>query len=454
MYAIVDIETTGSYAAANGITEVSVHVHDGHRVVERFETLLDPGQPIPSYIQTMTGITDAMVREAPPFEAVAERLFQILDGRVFVAHNVNFDYSFLHARLRDCGFQLRNKKLCTVRLSRSILPGLPSYSLGNLCRSLGIRIRSRHRAGGDAAATVELFEKLLALDKEDRIGKSLKRDSKESVLPPHVPKDHFDNLPYGPGVYYFLNAKEQVVYVGKAANIRYRVNSHFSNNSEGRQKQRFLQQVHAIRHQACGTELMAAILESAEIQKRWPPLNAAQKKKEDVFGIFSYEDLKGYHRLVIDRDRKGLHPHHRFHYLADGQALLRRLIREFGLCPKACGLQTDPGPCTGTEARTCACESGESANVYNQRVERAIRSLHGSPSFAIMDQGMNGDDRSCVLVIEGAFYGMGYVPKGMVAADTKSLLPYITPYRENSYIRNLVTGHAARFPEKVCPLSH
>jgi DNA polymerase III subunit epsilon len=451
MYAITDIETTGGYAAANGITEISIHIHDGQSLVGKFETLINPGQPIPYYIQSMTGITDKMVATAPRFEEVAEKIYNLLHDKIFVAHNVNFDYSFIKSHLKESGFDLNSKKLCTVRLSRKIFPGLPSYSLGRLCQSMGIIIQNRHRAGGDTEATVQLFEKLLANDKEQHIHKSLQRNSKESILPPNVPKDHFEKLPYTPGVYYFHNEKGKVVYVGKANNIRYRVNSHFSNNSESRQKQNFMQHVHGISFEPCGTELMACILESAEIKKRWPIFNSSQKRWEDVYGIYRYEDQNGYYRLAIDKNRKRLNPVYTFHYLADGHAVIRKLIRNYGLCPKLCFLQKDPGPCEGMADGFCegACEMKEDANSYNDKVLQACESLQSQPSFVIVDRGLNGDDRSCILVQEGKFYGMGYLPADTPIAHVHALKEHITLYKENSYIRNLVLGYAARFPGKV-----
>jgi DNA polymerase-3 subunit epsilon len=155
----------------------------------------------------MTGITDEMVATAPVFEDVAESVYQFLNDRVFVAHNVNFDYSFLKAHLAALGYEYNAKRLCTVRLSRKILPGLPSYGLGKLCNSLGIQIENRHRAFGDAAATVKVFQKLLETDSQQYIVKSLQRSSKEQMLPPNVPKEHWDKLPYTPGVYYFIMKK-------------------------------------------------------------------------------------------------------------------------------------------------------------------------------------------------------------------------------------------------------
>lgn len=451
MYAIVDIETTGSYAAANGITEISIHVFDGEKVTEKFESLINPDQPIPYFIQRMTGITDEMVATAPRFEDIAENIFEMLKGKIFVAHNVNFDYSFVNAHLKQSGFELGSKKLCTVRLSRKIFPGFPSYSLGKLCDSLGIVINDRHRAGGDTAATVQILKLLLQHDKEQHIQKSLLRNSKESILPPNVPRKHFDQLPYTPGVYYFHNEKGKIVYVGKANNIRYRVNSHFSNNANSRQKQNFMRHVYGISYQSCATELMACILESTEIKNRWPAFNSSQKRWEDVYGIFMYEDQNGYHRLAIDKNRKRLNPVFTFHYLTDGHAVLRKLIREYNLCPKLCFLHKDDIRCTGIGEGYCfgACEKTEQAETYNKRVAGAIASLLLQPSFAIVDKGIHADDISCVLVLDGKFYGMGYLPVDCNLTNPGHLKDRLTVYRENSFIRNLINGYAAKFPEKI-----
>lgn len=451
MYAIVDIETTGSYAAANGITEISIQLFDGNSVVEKFETLINPLQPIPYYIQAMTGITDSMVATAPTFDKVAEKIYNLLDGKVFVAHNVNFDYSFIKEHLAEHGFILNSKKLCTVRLCRKIFPGLPSYSLGNLCNSLGIEIQDRHRAGGDSAATVIVFKRLLENDHEQFIAKSLARNSKEQMLPPNVPKEHFERLPYTPGVYYFHNEKGKIIYVGKANNIRYRVNSHFSNNSGGRQRQNFLRHTYSISFQQCATELMAHILESAEIKKLWPVFNNAQKRWEDVYGIFTYEDRNGYMRLAIEKNKDRLNPVYSFHYLIDGHAILRKLVREFELCPQLCFIQRGLPDCEGLNEGYCkgACQQLESPVEYNKRVNEAISTLRAQPSFAIVEKGLNGTDQSCILVCEGKFFGMGYLPEGTTIEEPATIKDYLTPYRENSFIRNVINSYAARFPQKV-----
>ncbi|HLP21810.1 MAG TPA: exonuclease domain-containing protein, partial [Chitinophagales bacterium] len=266
-YAIVDIETTGGHAASNGITEISIQVHNGKQVTQVYETLINPGYKIPYYIKGLTGITDEMVADAPTFAEVAADIWGILAGRVFVAHSVNFDYSFIKTHLAANGYELNTKKLCTIRLSRKIFPGASSYGLGKICGFLGIEIDDRHRAGGDARATVKLFEMLLERDTEDLIQKSLKKNSKEQSLPPNVPKEQFETLPSAPGIYYFKDSKGKVVYVGKAKDIKKRVSSHFSNNSAAKQKQEFMRTIHAIHFEVCGSELMALLLESHEIKR-------------------------------------------------------------------------------------------------------------------------------------------------------------------------------------------
>jgi DNA polymerase III subunit epsilon len=451
MYAIVDIETTGGYAAANGIIEISIQIFDGEKVTEQFETLINPHQAIPRYIQGFTGISNEMVAHAPSFEDVAQKVYTLLQGNIFVAHNVNFDYSFIKNHLEFYGYSLQAKKLCTVRLARQVFPGFPSYSLGNLCHSLGIALENRHRAGGDAAATVVLFQLLLQHDKKNVIEASLKRNSKEQTLPPNVPRTDFLALPALPGVYYFHDQKGKVLYVGKAKNIRQRVNSHFSNNSDSRQRQNFLRHTYNISFHPTATELMASILESTEIKRLWPAFNNAQKKPEDVFGIFVYEDQNGYMRLAIEKRRRNANPIYTFHYKVDGHGVLKKLAKEHALCPRLCFIQTDNDSCIGITEAYCrgACEKREPAGVYNQRVVEAIASLTRRPSYILLDKGLKDQEQSCIMVLQGSFFGMGYLPRDFDTRSFEAIKEYIMPYKENSFIRTLLHAHAARFPDQV-----
>lgn len=395
-----------------------------------------------------------MVINAPVFTEVAEKVYQLLQNNVFVAHNVNFDYSFIKNNLAAAGYVLNVKKLCTVRMSRKIFPGFPSYSLGNLCSSLGIPINSRHRAGGDAMATVQVLQLLLNNDKENFIAASLQRSSKEQLLPPNVAKKDFQKLPSSPGVYYFHNQKEKIIYVGKALNIRTRVNSHFSNNSDSRQKQNFLKHTYSISFKQCATELMACLLESTEIKRLWPVFNYSQKRREDVYGLFSYTDQNGYLRLCIEKNKKNLSSLVSFHYLAEGHAIIRRLLAEYALCARLCSLQKTNDACDGFNNHTCAgaCVGKESISLYNYRVLHAVASLQSQPSYVIVDDGIQPDEQSCIMVLNGKFFGMGYVPRACSLTETVTLKNFIKPYKENSFTRNLVSGYAAKNPGKVLSL--
>jgi DNA polymerase III subunit epsilon len=451
MYAIVDIETTGGYAANNDITEIAIVLHDGQSVINRFESLVRPVRTIPYYIQVLTGISNDMVAAAPSFEELAPQLYELLQGRIFVAHNVNFDYSFLKHHFDTAGFDLNCNKLCTVRLSKKVFPGLPSYSLGNLCRHFGITIYNRHRAGGDTDATVRLLEHLLQHNAEPHIQQFIRRGAREQSLPPNLPKEQVDQLPYTPGVYYFHNQTGKVIYVGKAKNLKYRVSSHFTHNGSGKQRQDFLRNIYSISYQSCSTELMAFILESVEIKRLWPEFNNSQKRFTHSFGLYMFEDNSGYMRLAIDKKKKHMQPLYTFNLLTEGHRLVNKLIERFTLCPKLCFMQTAPGPCTGTGDATClgACEHKEPVAEYNGRVAEALQWLEEwLPTFAVVDAGNERNEQSCILMEKGKFYGMGYIPADVGITNREELKNYLTRYPENDYIRGLVYQYVERYPNK------
>ena len=169
MYCIVDVETTGGVKGPARLTEIAIFRHDGHQVVDSFHSLVNPGCPIPPFIRHLTGISDEMVQDAPTFADVAQDVLSITEDALFVAHNVGFDFNFIQKELNWLGYDYFRRTLCTVRTSRKLIPGHTSYSLGKLCRALNIPLNGRHRAQGDAAATVLLFEMLLQHDSQGLI---------------------------------------------------------------------------------------------------------------------------------------------------------------------------------------------------------------------------------------------------------------------------------------------
>ncbi len=451
LYAIVDIETTGSHANANGITEIAIYIHDGEKIVDEYQTLINPKQEIPLFIQSLTGITNEDVKDAPTFEEVAETIFSYLDQKIFVAHNVNFDFSFVNHHLKREGFNLNSKKLCTVRLSRKILPGLPSYSLGKLCRSLNIKIENRHRAAGDALATTMLFKMMIDADENGVIEESLNAKAKEEALPPHISRSALEGVPRKPGVYYFKDKKDKIIYVGKAKNLYRRILGHFSNNDTHKNKQDFLREIRKISHQVCGTELQALILENLEIKRLWPEKNRAAKHPEKRFALYRYEDQNGYARLAIGKKKKGIASVVLFSSIAEAQRLMRLWCEEYNLCNSFCDLQKTSMGCLGLENNVCkgACIQKEDYLIYNQRVnlllEHIIKDL---PSYLIVDEGRHKFERSCILVEKGLFCGMGYVTEHEVPDSLFKAKSSLTAYPSYLFIEKIVSEFALANPHK------
>jgi DNA polymerase-3 subunit epsilon len=444
MYAIVDIETTGGYAANHRITEIAICYHDGVQVTDTFHALVNPGRNIPYYITGLTGITSEMVFSAPSFRQIAEDIYKKLEGKVFVAHNAHFDYSFLKKEFEQAGIHWQSKKLCTVRLSRKIIPGLRSYSLGSLAESLGIHMTNRHRAGGDAAATVKIFDQLLQRDRDNHILKALKRNSGETILPPNLAKEEFDKLPAKCGVYYFHDAHANVIYVGKAVNIKKRIAGHFTGDAREWSRSKIRNEIHHISYELTGNELIALILESQEIRKLWPKYNQAQKHRSEEWGIYDYEDRNGFLRFSVNLVTRGSHPLIRFSSKGDAWNFLWQKVRENNLCPKLSGLQVSKGLCFEYQTGECkgACMGVETVKKYNRRVEKAIHAFRqkGS-SAAIIGKGRTLDERSLVLVEEGNYFGYGFLGRDVSISDVESARLYVRRSTETPTVQNLINSY-------------
>ena len=447
MYAIVDIETTGGHAAANGITEIAIYIFDGIKITKHFESLINPLQSIPPYITSLTGICNAMVMQAPTFAEVAATIYSLLQHQIFVAHNVNFDFSFVKHHLKNAGFELKEKKLCTVRLARKVFEGLPSYSLGNICRQLKIQIDNRHRAGGDAKATVALLQQCLLNNGQQHIDAMLKKLSAEQWLPMHLTKADIKQLPTSPGVYYFNDSKGKIIYVGKAINIKKRVSSHFTHNEPDRKRQNFLRLIHSVTFTKCATELQAIVLESAEIKRWWPKYNYSQKQPLQKFALYQFEDGRGYQRLAIDKKKKHLPALYQFNLLHEGQVMLKKMIEEFGLHQKLCYMDK-------TSFTTEELLALENPIEYNKRISNALHALEKNiPTFAVIDDGLLPNEKLCLLIDRGSFWGMGYLPAEKKINNADELKSYLQPYADNDTIRNSIYAFVQQYPSKQVFLS-
>ena len=444
MYAIVDIETTGGYAENHRVTEIAIYHYDGIQITDQFHTLINPGRKIPHFITGLTGITSEMVSDAPAFEDVASEIYDWLKNRVFVAHNAHFDYSFLKKEFEEAGIAWNTKKLCTVRLSRKIIPGLSSYSLGRLAESLGIRITDRHRAGGDAEATAKIFDVLMKRDQGGVIAKALKRNSGETILPPNLPKEDFDKLPAKAGVYYFLDARGTVIYVGKAINIKKRIAGHFTGEAREWNRSNIRNEIHHVTYELTGSELIALILESQEIRRLWPKYNLAQKYKVEEWGVYDYEDRNGYLRFGVNVVSRGTKPVITFSSKGDAWNFMWEKVKEYDLCPKLSGLQVAKGLCFSHQTGTCkgACQGIEKAKKYNKRVQKAIDSFfEAGQTAALVGVGRRPEEKSVVLVENGNYIGFGFFDETENISNVESARNFIKPSKDNRIVQNIVNAY-------------
>ncbi|QCR21689.1 exonuclease domain-containing protein [Pontibacter sp. SGAir0037] len=456
MYAIIDIETTGSQPAQDKITEIAIFIHDGHQIVDKYATLINPQRPIPYFITQLTGISDEMVQDAPKFYEVAKEIVEFTEGKVFVAHNVRFDYSFLKKEFADLGFTFQRKTLCTVRLSRSLIPGLPSYSLGKLCKSIDIDLQQRHRAIGDAEATAKLFDKLIKINRPVIDGaqhmaepsEQLKQEIKTSLLPPAISKEQIDALPLVPGVYYFHNDKGEVIYVGKSINIRKRIIQHFNIDYKSRKSIEFKNQIADITYELMGNELVALLFESAEIKRMKPHYNRQQRRSVFNTGIFMYEDSNGYKRLtygsINKADNVSMTPIIALSNQFKAKGFLFHKVSKYNLCQKLCNLYKTNGACFDYQVHQCngACIGQESPEVYNARVDAAIESFtFEHNSFVIIGKGREPGEKSVVVIENGTYLGFGFVDEYFSAAALEDFKGAITRYNDNKDIQQIIRGH-------------
>jgi DNA polymerase-3 subunit epsilon len=414
-FAIVDIETTGGMVKRDKITEIAIVIHDGNRIIDQWDTLINPERSIPDFITNITGITNEMVSDAPKFYEVAKKIVEMTEGAIFVAHNVRFDYGFIRAEFSKLGFTYTRKQLCTVRMSRKTFPGLKSYSLGNLIKHFNIHVNARHRALDDTLATAELFDHILEADQQgNQVNDLVNRGIRESKLPANISLNDLHDLPESPGVYYFLNQHGQIVYIGKSINIQKRVMQHFAKITDKAAK--LQQKVHEINYTLTGSELIALLLENKEIKKHQPEINRALRHKSFPFAIYAAYDLHGYIYFGTQKKNKIGDKNaivlHEYPDLRAAKNALKRMISSFELCSNRSDQSMGPGSCFSYKVGKCrgACLNEESPDAYNERAQLAIEILKKSieENLVIIDTGREPEEKSLVAIVDGKLYGWGY----------------------------------------------
>lgn len=437
MYAVLDIEATGGKVGEESIIDIAIYKFDGIEVQDQFLSLVNPLRKIDPYVQKLTNITDKMVLTAPKFHEIAKRIVEITDGCILVGHNVKFDYRMLRQEFQKLGYNYEKDWIDTFEFAKKLIPDLESYSLGKLTTSLGIPITDRHRASGDARATLKLFQILRDKDSEKIIQKKSGLGVEKKVKEKY--QKLLEDLPTKTGVFYFYNNSDQIIFIGRSSNIAYKVGQYFTaKNFESSKIKRYTKYITA---EVTGSELLAAIKESNEISLNKPFLNLKSKKSSSSeFGIYFIPSKRAYHRLEIGKIRK-TEPILSFSKKETAIETLRKLTTEYELCPKMNGLQDSNQDCFAYEMEQCkgACVKKENPKSYNERVEALVkRAEYPSANFVITDKGRKTGEHAFFYIENGKFVGYGYYELHHQIKTKERISKIITPFETNSSIELLI----------------
>lgn len=441
MYAILDIETTGGKYNEEGITEIAIYRFDGEKIVDQFCSLVNPERKIQPFVVGLTGINNEMLRNAPKFYEVAKRIIDITDGAILVAHNAQFDNRILTTEFDRLGFTYEKDTLCTVELAKKLIPDLPSYSLGKLVRSVGIPLSDRHRAQGDAKATVSLFKLLLTKDvSKEIIQESVRKDPRRQLEPKLL--EMIDKAPTETGVYYMHRADGEIIYIGKSKNIKKRLTQHFTNDSK--KSKRMQLEVAAVTYEKTGNDLIAQLKECEEIKQNKPVYNRALRKTIFRYQLGSFQDNNGYINLKIEKANGKKESITTYTNYQQAKSSLYRITETYTLCQKHTGLHKTESSCFMHTIKECmgACVGEESAEQYNERVQQVIEKYsYSNRHMLIIDKGREVDERSVILIENGIYKGFGFYNLNFQINNPEILRTIINPMRSDRDSQHIIQSY-------------
>lgn len=441
MYCILDIETTGGQFNEEGITEIAIYKYDGHDIVDQFISLVNPEIPIQPFVVKLTGINNAMLRSAPKFYEVAKRIIEITENCIVVAHNASFDYRILQTEFRRLGFRFQKQTLCTVELSKKLIPGQESYSLGKLVRALGIPMADRHRATGDAMATVKLFKMLLAKDVEKEIIKSLVKTEIKSGMSPKL-LDIVENLPSKTGIYYIHNEKGDLIYIGKSKNIKKRVNQHFTGTTAKCKK--IQTEVYTVSFEETGSELIALLKESEEIKVNKPIYNRTHRKSIFQWALYVQKNENGYLTLQLQKADGRKKEITAFSSPQEGKNALFKITDKYQLCQKINDLYDTKNACFKYKIKECAgaCIQEEDTESYNDRVTEYLEmNQFENENMIILDRGRSLEERTAILIENGIYKGYCFYDLNYQVSNVDVLKNMLIPMQNNRDARQIIQSY-------------
>ena len=434
MYAIIDVETTGGSPSSDRVIEVAIFVFDGEKIIDSYSTLLNPKRLIDPYVTKLTGITNDMVKDAPLFEEVHERILELMHENIFVAHNVKFDFGMIRQEFKRMGIDFNRKQLDTVNLARKVMPGFQSYSLGNICDSLGIEIKDRHRATGDAVATVKLLQLILSNQAASKyIEIEMNHGIDVDLLPPYLSKAEIEKLPEDAGVFYYKDETGKIIYLDGTKSIRKKVITDFQKPADSPERKRMYELMRNIDYELSGNELTAKLLAYRELKKHVPEFNKIPKAHLFTHGIYLDKDEHGFSQMKIHPlDWAESEPVLRFSSKAAANKILAKLIKDnnlhqwFALRSRLKENGIDP----------------KGLKSFNHHIEKAARKfLYKQQNFFIIGAGIHPDANSVIWIENNVYKGYGYFSTELTQPVPDNLKEVIKADEDDMEVQKIIRAH-------------
>ncbi|MCH8556148.1 MAG: GIY-YIG nuclease family protein [Schleiferiaceae bacterium] len=441
MYAVLDVETTGGKYNKEGITDIAVFLFDGHDVVDQVISLVNPERPIQPFVERLTGITQNMVKHAPKFYQLAKRIVELTEGAIIVGHNVEFDYRMLRLEFQRLGYEFERETLDTIELSQKLIPGLEAYGLEKVCKALGISNSSRHRAEGDARATLELLRILLRKDHDKEIQSSAHAHTNDRDTRSGNPFETLlRNFSKSVGIYYLFDEKGKVIYLGRSNNLKNRINKHFLSTSPEAVK--FQSEIASVEVEETGSELLSRIKEFIELDRLQPKYNHNQPHKNLPWLVTLDAELQ-----VSVTKRIAESPVHYFNTEKEAYQSLNGFFKAKNANPK---LELSPRFYEKGKKFVTWFEGTEKSKKLSKRTYQ-MWSYFKKDQLLIV-KGKDAYEKGFVFIAKGQVLGYGYYQLNQQILDVTIFKNALVPVSPSPYLNALVKQQAEKGVLRAVPL--
>jgi DNA polymerase-3 subunit epsilon len=421
LFAVVDIETTGGNPISERIIEIAIIIFDGNKIIDEYTTLVNPEMKIGYFVSRLTGITNKMVQHAPTIKDVAEQIVNLTEGKVFVAHNAHFDYNFIKYELKRLDIHFSRKVMDTVQLSRKTFPQYRSHGLSNICRELDILIDNRHRALGDAKATIKLLEKIIVQHNGNFLKEAMEGDIPKLHLPKQLPPQILDELPEETGIIYFLDNSGEIIALQSAKNIKGHIYKMYKDKQYDKYKKLLHTETADIHTEILGNELIATLLEDDYKERHQPKYNKKQQYYDFNFGLFASKDENGLKKLFVKMIDDAEEPLIKFTSKFKAEKVLEQIMDSSGIRP--------------------LFQKIDSKYYSNERLEAILAKYrYPSDSFFIILNGRNGTEQCAIRIKNDHLMGYTFFEPSYIS-HIQELDDLLTPIKEFSNTKKHIINY-------------